>query len=342
MTLPEAVEHVVERSGLILHYQTDKEGQDRIENLRELVNAAAGFLSEQGVGLDVPANLGVAANAAPDTAAPQPSALVATASVFDLPSASAAAQSDGLDDGTLDGVIDGDAFIQTTPLASFLAHASLEAGDNQAIEGSDAMQLMTVHAAKGLEFDAVFITGLEEGLFPHENSAQEVAGLEEERRLMYVAITRARKRLYLSFSQTRMLHGQTRYNVRSRFLEELPEGNLKWLTPKAGAPRPSWGGHGGQGGYGERGGGSGGQGASRYALEAPPPSPWAANDARVAAKFDRGLAWRIGQTVAHAKFGEGVILGIEGSGSDARVQVNFGRQGVKWLALSVARLQAVN
>jgi DNA helicase-2/ATP-dependent DNA helicase PcrA len=329
MTLPEAVEHVVERSGLIMHYQTDKEGQDRIENLRELVNAAAGFLSEQGVGQDVPANLGVASNAAPDTVAPQPSPLAAPASLFDLPSASAGPQTEGLDDGTLDGVIDGDAFIQTTPLASFLAHASLEAGDNQAIEGSDAMQLMTVHAAKGLEFDAVFITGLEEGLFPHENSAQEVAGLEEERRLMYVAITRARKRLYLSFSQTRMLHGQTRYNVRSRFLEELPEGNLKWLTPKAGAPRPSWGGH-------------GGQGASRYALEAPPPSPWAANDARVAAKFDRGLAWRIGQTVAHAKFGEGVILGIEGSGSDARVQVNFGRQGVKWLALSVARLEAVN
>jgi DNA helicase-2/ATP-dependent DNA helicase PcrA len=337
MTLPEAVEHVVERSGLILHYQTDKEGQDRIENLRELVNAAAGFLSEQGVGQDVPANLGVASNAAPDNAAPQPLMVEASDSLFGLPSATAGPQTDGLDDG----VIDGDAFIQTTPLASFLAHASLEAGENQAGEGSDAMQLMTVHAAKGLEFDAVFITGLEEGLFPHENSAQEVAGLEEERRLMYVAITRARKRLYLSFSQTRMLHGQTRYNVRSRFLEELPEDNLKWLTPRAGAPRPSWGGHGGYAGYGERSG-SAGQGASRYALEAPPPSPWAANDARVAAKFDRGLSWRIGQTVAHAKFGEGVILGIEGSGSDARVQVNFGRQGVKWLALSVARLEAVN
>jgi DNA helicase-2/ATP-dependent DNA helicase PcrA len=222
-----------------------------------------------------------------------------------------------------------------------LTHASLEAGDNQAQAGEDAVQLMTVHASKGLEFDAVFITGLEEGLFPHENAMNDFDGLEEERRLMYVAITRARKRLYLSHSQTRMLHGQTRYNVRSRFLEELPEDNLKWLTPRAGAPRPSWGGHGGYAGYGERSG-SAGQGASRYALEAPPPSPWAANDARVAAKFDRGLSWRIGQTVAHAKFGEGVILGIEGSGSDARVQVNFGRQGVKWLALSVARLEAVN
>jgi DNA helicase-2/ATP-dependent DNA helicase PcrA len=354
MTLPEAVEHVVERSGLILHYQTDKEGQDRIENLRELVNAAAGFLSEQGVGQDVPANLGVAANAAPqapatpEVPAARPSRVAAPDLLFDLPSDTAGSQSASVDDGVVDGVddgvVDGNAFIQTTPLASFLAHASLESGDNQASEGSDAMQLMTVHAAKGLEFDAVFITGLEEGLFPHENSAQEVAGLEEERRLMYVAITRARKRLYLSFSQTRMLHGQTRYNVRSRFLEELPEDTLKWLTPKAGAPRPSWGGHGGQGGYGAYGerSGSSGQGESRYALEAPPPSPWAANDARVAAKFDRGLAWRIGQSVAHAKFGEGVILGIEGSGSDARVQVNFGRQGVKWLALSVARLEAVN
>src|SRR5690606_34527191 len=115
---------------------------------------------------------------------------------------------------------------------AFLAHASLEAGENQAGEGSDAVQLMTVHSAKGLEFDAVFITGLEEGLFPHENSITDVHGLEEERRLMYVAITRARQRVYLSFSQTRMLHGHTRYNIRSRFLDELPPGLLKWLAPR--------------------------------------------------------------------------------------------------------------
>ena len=119
-----------------------------------------------------------------------------------------------------------------SPLAAFLTHAALEAGDNQAQAGQDAIQLMTVHSAKGLEFDCVFITGLEEGLFPHENSAAERDGLEEERRLMYVAITRARKRLYLSFSQTRMLHGQTRYNVKSRFFDELPEETLKWITPR--------------------------------------------------------------------------------------------------------------
>ena len=119
-----------------------------------------------------------------------------------------------------------------SPLAAFLTHAALEAGDNQAQAGQDAIQLMTVHAAKGLEFDVVFITGMEEGLCPHENSLSDNDGLEEERRLMYVAITRARKRLYLSFAQTRMLHGQTRYNVKSRFFEELPESALKWLTPR--------------------------------------------------------------------------------------------------------------
>jgi DNA helicase-2/ATP-dependent DNA helicase PcrA len=127
-----------------------------------------------------------------------------------------------------------------SPLAAFLTHAALEAGDNQAQAGQDAVQLMTVHASKGLEFDCVFISGLEEGLFPHENAMSDRAGLEEERRLMYVAITRARKRLYLSCSQTRMLHGQTRYNLKSRFLEELPEAALKWITPRHGGFAPLW------------------------------------------------------------------------------------------------------
>src|SRR5262249_4229554 len=118
------------------------------------------------------------------------------------------------------------------PLTAFLTHAALEAGEHQAGEGQEALQMMTVHSAKGLEFDAVFLTGLEEGLFPHEQSAMEKDGLEEERRLAYVAITRARKRLYLTFAQTRMLHGQTRYNLPSRFFDELPEALLKWLTPR--------------------------------------------------------------------------------------------------------------
>jgi DNA helicase-2/ATP-dependent DNA helicase PcrA len=135
-----------------------------------------------------------------------------------------------------DGIemLDADAPLATvmSPLSAFLAHASLEAGDAQAQAGQDAMQLMTVHSAKGLEFDAVFITGLEEGLFPHESSSRELDGVDEERRLMYVAITRARKRLYMSFTQQRMLHGQTRFNMKSRFFDELPEESLKWLSPR--------------------------------------------------------------------------------------------------------------
>jgi DNA helicase II / ATP-dependent DNA helicase PcrA len=175
---------------------------------------------------------------------------------------------------------------------------------------------MTVHAAKGLEFHAVFITGLEEGLFPHENSMQELDGLEEERRLMYVAITRARRRLYLSFAQSRMLHGQTRYGIRSRFIGELPEGSLKWLTPRlresAGLRFGSW--H--------------DAGVQPAAAAAP---------ARI--EQERS-GYRIGQTVRHARFGEGVIIRLEGSGTDARAKINFGAQGVKELLLSIARLEA--
>jgi hypothetical protein len=141
---------------------------------------------------------------------------------------------DALDTGLL-AVLPEDTGETLSPLAAFLTHAALEAGDNQAQAGQDAVQLMTVHAAKGLEFDCVFITGLEEGLFPHENSSSDRASLEEERRLMYVAITRARKRLYITHSQTRMLHGQTRYNLRSRFFDELPEASMRWLTPKGGS-----------------------------------------------------------------------------------------------------------
>ena len=192
------------------------------------------------------------------------------------------------------------------PLASFLAHASLEAGEHQAGEGQEAVQLMTVHAAKGLEFDVVFITGLEHGLFPHDNSTQERDGVEEERRLMYVAVTRARKRLYLTHAQTRMLHGQTRYCVPSMFLEELPEELLRKV------------GH-----------------VSAYAASAPAAKPKAA---AASSASDSVGGFRIGQSVQHAKFGLGVIVSAEGRGSDARVQVNFGAHGMKWLALEYAKL----
>ncbi len=203
-----------------------------------------------------------------------------------------------------------------SPLAAFLTHAALEAGDNQAQAGQDAIQLMTVHASKGLEFDCVFITGIEEGLFPHENSMSDHDGLEEERRLMYVAITRGRKRLYLSHSQTRMLHGQTRYNLKSRFLEELPESALKWITPRR------------QGRFLEFAAGARSFSADFQA------SPGVPDGTR--APSQHGL--RVGLKVFHGKFGEGTVNALEGSGDDARAQINFPRHGVKWLALSVAKL----
>jgi DNA helicase II / ATP-dependent DNA helicase PcrA len=200
-------------------------------------------------------------------------------------------------------------------LLLFLSHASLEAGEHQAIGGQDALQLMTVHSAKGLEFHSVFLSGLEEGLFPHDNSRNETGGLEEERRLMYVALTRARRRLYLSFAQSRMLHGQTRYNIPSRFLQEIPESLLKWLQPLQKAA------------ISHRASASGGfsPGQSVRIQEAGPRDSTAAR-------------WRVGQNVVHAKFGVGVIVNCEGSGADARVEVKFGRAGSKWLLLEYAKL----
>ena len=291
MTLREIIELVLDKTGLIEHYKTEKEGADRVENLEELVNAAESFVTQEGFGRDAEA----------------------TASEM-VPNA---------EDGEV-----------MSPLAAFLTHAALEAGDNQAQAGEDAIQLMTVHASKGLEFDAVFISGLEEGLFPHENSMNDFDGLEEERRLMYVAITRARKRLYLSHSQTRMLHGQTRYNLKSRFLDELPEECLKWITPKnpgfatglgggwtspaqAFQAKPAWG-------------QSSLSSAETYKS---PPVP--------VQKAEPSHGIKAAMKVFHTKFGEGQVLAVEGAGADARAQVNFPRHGVKWLALSVAKLTPV-
>ena len=299
LTLREIIEHMLERSGLIAHYRADREGADRIENLEELVNAAEAFVTQEGFGRDAVA----------------------------LPVDEAAAAQAGAPDADTGEIM--------SPLAAFLTHAALEAGDNQAQAGQDAVQLMTVHSAKGLEFDAVFIGGLEESLFPHENALADADGLEEERRLMYVAITRAKQRLYLSFSQTRLLHGQTRYNVRSRFLDELPESALRWLTPRQAGFRS---------GYAQtyheawqRGRGLAGiVGAGRVEPARPPaPAPLPGSG-----RSESGL--RVGQTVFHAKFGEGVIATLEGRGADARAQVHFGRHGSKWLALGVAKLVPVD
>ena len=203
-------------------------------------------------------------------------------------------------------------------LTAFLSNATLESGEHQAGDSEDALHLMTVHAAKGLEFHTVFITGLEDGLFPHQNSIDN-DDLDEERRLMYVAITRARRRLYLTYAQSRMLHGQTHYSKVSRFLSELPDGLLHWLTPRF---------------------------AARKSFDSFIPSQTLSRaDAHPSPASGRGAGgegmWRIGQRVFHQKFGDGVITGVEGGGADARVQVNFKHAGSKWLALEYAKLTAV-
>ena len=191
-------------------------------------------------------------------------------------------------------------------MTQFLSHASLEAGDFQAAAGNEALQLMTVHAAKGLEFRAVFISGLEEGLCPHEQSLNEQSGLEEERRLMYVAVTRARQRLYLSHAQSRMLHGQVRYGIPSRFLDEIPEGLLKRLNTKPVA-----------------------RSGSNSNFTAP----------KVAAIQNSAYPYKIGQSVRHAKFGEGVVIGYEGNAASLVIKINFGRDGIKSLAMEYAKLE---
>ncbi len=255
LTLPEMTELASSLSGLRQYYLGEKEGEDRIANLDELVNAAVAFMN-QDIGMQVDEN------------------------------------------GETQSL-----------LTQFLSHASLEAGEHQADAGRDALQLMTVHSAKGLEFKTVFISGLEEGLFPHEQSMYEASGLEEERRLMYVAVTRARQRLYLSHAQSRMLHGQVRYGIPSRFLDEIPEELLKRLNATAGPGRMAQ--------------------ADAYQNHTPAPSQ---KDA---------LPWKIGQSVAHSKFGQGVVVSYEGNSNDLRVQVNFGREGLKWLALEYAKLEKV-
>ena len=300
LTLREIIERVLAHSGLIDHYRADREGADRVENLEELVNAAESFVTLEGFGKDAVAlpvdELGNALTQSPvsqgfDLALP----------VLDEPAP------------------DAETGETMSPLAAFLTHAALESGDNQAQAGQDAIQLMTVHASKGLEFDCVFITGMEEGLFPHENAMGDHDGLQEERRLMYVAITRSRKRLYLSHSQTRMLHGQTRYNLRSRFFDELPEGTLKWISPK-------------QAGFGSDFGAAINSGATNKYGVMP-------NDPIQRSQPSGSL--RSGMKVFHNKFGEGTVLTLEGEGDNARGQINFPRHGIKWLALSVAKLTPV-
>ncbi len=259
LTLPEIIKYMLEHSGLVPHYNSQREGANRLENLNELINAVTSYIQEA----------------------------------------------------------------EDSSLTAFLAHASLEAGEHQSGNDQDAIQLMTVHSSKGLEFHSVFLSGLEEGLFPHDNSHNEASGLDEERRLMYVALTRAQRRMYLSFTQSRMMHGQTRYNIPSRFLKEIPEKLLKFLHP---VQEPA-----------DTGRLSGEKNYSTGALISNP-KPRMKGSASGILDSDNSK-WNIGQNVLHAKFGEGIIVNYEGGVSDGRVQVKFSSQyGIKWLSLEYAKL----
>ncbi|WP_333984117.1 DNA helicase II [Ectopseudomonas khazarica] len=198
---------------------------------------------------------------------------------------------------------------ELTPLQAFLTHASLEAGDTQAAENEDSVQLMTLHSAKGLEFPLVFLVGMEEGLFPHKMSLEEPGRLEEERRLAYVGITRAMQKLVISYAETRRLYGSETYNKVSRFVREIPAPLIQEVRLNNSVSRPvntsSMG------------------GSSLFAGSAVPQTPF-----------------NLGQRVRHSLFGEGTILNFEGAGAQARVQVNFENEGSKWLMLAYAKLEA--
>jgi DNA helicase-2/ATP-dependent DNA helicase PcrA len=201
------------------------------------------------------------------------------------------------------------------PLAAFLAHAALESGEGQAEAWEDCVQMMTLHTAKGLEFPVVFLCGMEDGLFPHQRSIDDLDGLEEERRLCYVGITRAMKHLYISYAEQRRLHGMDSYGTPSRFIDEIPAELLEEVRPRIQVSRSLGG-------------------------SAPRPAVASGRFREpVAESVAPGI--RLGAHVRHARFGDGVILGLEGQGAQARVQVNFERQGSKWLMLSYANLEIV-
>jgi DNA helicase-2/ATP-dependent DNA helicase PcrA len=246
--LYEKVKLVVEKSGLLESYQKDKadKGEEKVENLEELVNAAKLFDFEQS-------------------------------------------NEDNLSD-----------------LDMFLTHAALESGDGQAEEFEDCVQLMTLHSAKGLEFKLVFLVGMEEGLFPSQQSVDDAGRLEEERRLCYVGMTRARQLLYISYSESRRLYGRESYPRPSRFLREIPPEHLQEIRVRAAVTRPV------------------SMPAKQQSIASAMPSKY-----------------KLGQRVNHAKFGEGVVLQMEGDGAQERVQINFKQVGVKWLMLSFVQLEVL-
>ncbi|WP_288388865.1 DNA helicase II [uncultured Alteromonas sp.] len=194
---------------------------------------------------------------------------------------------------------------EMTPLSAFLAHASLEAGETQAGTDQDAVQMMTIHTAKGLEFPMVFMAGVEEGMFPSQMTNDEPGRMEEERRLCYVGMTRAMEKLYITYAESRRLYGQDKYHTASRFIREIPANCVEEVRLKSTISRPIH---------------------NRF------------SQATSHASFEE-TGFQLGQKVVHRKFGEGIVLNYEGSGEHARVQVNFDEFGTKWLVLAYAKLE---
>lgn len=246
LELYQKVEFVNEHSGLVYLYQTEKgdRGEEKLENLVELINAARLFDTEQE-------------------------------------------NEDNLSE-----------------LDLFLAHAALEAGDMQGDEYDDCVQLMTLHSAKGLEFKLVFIVGMEEGLFPSQQSIDDIIRLEEERRLCYVGMTRAMRQLYLTYAESRRIYGRESYSKPSRFIREIPPELIREVRLRASINRP-------------------------------------VNPVNTDSYSAQSRRFNLGQRVGHAKFGEGVVLQIEGDGAQERVQINFKQAGMKWLMLNYANLVAL-
>lgn len=248
LPLHEQVEHVIEKSGLLTHYQNEKgdKAEARVENLKELVSAARNFDPDEDVVAERPEGM--------------------------------------------------------TPLAEFLSHAALESGEQQGGQWDDCVQMMTLHSAKGLEYPMVFLVGLEEGLFPHQNSLQDAGGLEEERRLAYVGMTRAMQKLVLSHAESRRLYGKENMCIPSRFIDEVPAALMQEIRPRAQVSQPIY----------------------------RPPQRIEDNESFGSIK--------LGKMVNHGKFGDGVVMAMEGSGANARVQVNFNDVGSKWLVMQYAKL----
>ena len=276
LELHEIMDQVITQSGLIEHHKKEKgeKAQARLDNLDELINAARQFITQDGVDMAM-----MAEEAAAETGE-DPESLM---------------------EGAADSLYD---------LAVFLDTAALDAGDTQASEGDDAVQLMTLHSAKGLEFPLVFLTGLEEGLFPHKMSMDSAEGLEEERRLAYVGITRAMERLVITYAENRRLHGQENFSTPSRFIREIPSEYVQEVRLKNTITRPLT---------------ASKSSSLSFAEDAP-----------------EGVPFKLGERVFHAKFGEGQVLQFEGSGASARIQVNFEWEGTKWLVVAYAKLQSMD